>query len=84
MQEVNGDNNRTVKMEALSEDRSLFIAVPRGEMAFSVQVPHEFIDQVEMYSKLIGISQAEFVRFAVYELVHHYRHGALKKIADGE
>ena len=84
MQELNGDNGKVIKVESPSDDRSIFIAVPRGEMAFSVQVPHEFIDQVEMYSKLIGISQADFVRFAVYELVHNYRHGALKKIADGE
>jgi hypothetical protein len=80
----NGHHDPSVGTGAPPGERSLFVAVPHSEISFSIQVPHEFVDQVEMYAKLIGISPSRFVRFAVYELVHSYRGGALKQLADGE
>ena len=85
MENTNGKNERFVRTQTTTDgDDSLIVVIPHSDTVFSLLVPREFIDQVDMFSKLIGISRADFVRFAVYELVHHYDNGCLKKLADGE
>ncbi len=84
MESTNGKNERMVKTDASADDDALIVVIPHSDAVLSVLVPREFIDQVDMFSKLIGISRADFVRFAVYELVHTYNNGCLKKLADGE
>jgi len=81
---INGKVQRLTENRAPSDDDALLVVVPNNDAILSLLVPGEFIDQVEMFSKLIGISRSDFVRFAVFELVHHHNGGSLKKLADGE
>ena len=84
MKHINGKCQRLAESRAPSDDDVLLVVVPDNDAILSLLVPREFIDQVDMFSKLIGISRADFVRFAVFELVHHHDGGSLKKLADGE
>ena len=84
MENTNAKIQRLTEARAPSSDDALLVVVPNNDAILSLLVPREFIDQVDMFSKLIGISRADFVRFAVFELVHHHNGGSLKKIADGE
>lgn len=72
-----------IRRETSCDDDALIVVVPHNDAVLSILVPREFIDQIDMFSKLIGISRADFVRFAVFELVHSYDDGCLKKLADG-
>ncbi len=84
MEKTNCKSQRLAETRAPREDDTLLVVVPNNDAVLSLLVPHEFIDQVDMFAKLIGISRADFIRFAVFELVHHHNNGSLKKLADGE
>ncbi len=84
MEKTNAKSQRLADTRAPRDDDTLLVVVPNNDAVLSLLVPHEFIDQVDMFSKLIGISRADFVRFAVFELVHHHNNGSLKKLAVGE
>ncbi len=83
MESTNGKRARMIRRETSCDDDALIVVVPHNDAVLSILVPREFIDQIDMFSKLIGISRADFVRFAVFELVHSYDDGCLKKLADG-
>ena len=83
MESTNGKSERMARRETSCDDDALIVVVPHNDAVLSILVPREFIDEVDMFSKLIGISRADFVRFAVFELVHNYDDGCLKKLADG-
>lgn len=83
MESTNGKSERMTRRGTSCDDDALIVVVPHNDAVLSILVPREFIDEVDMFSKLIGISRADFVRFAVHELVHSYDDGCLKKLADG-
>ncbi len=83
MESTNGRSERMTRRATSCDDDALIVVVPHNDAVLSILVPREFIDEVDMFSKLIGISRADFVRFAVFELVHSYDNGCLKKLADG-
>ncbi len=83
MESTNGKSERMTRRGTSCDDDALIVVVPHNDAVLSILVPREFIDEVDMFSKLIGISRADFVRFAVFELVHSYDDGCLKKLADG-
>ncbi len=84
MEQTNRQHERLLRPSKANEGDALLVVIPHNDAVLSLMVPREFIDQVDMFAKLIGISRADFVRFAVFELVHHHNNGSLKKLADGE